>query len=278
MYGNETITAYRDTAKNLSNFLEQRYPEIKEVRDITPEHIQAWIDSRAENWTEKTLENHLCRIKYLEQQAQRAYGKDNVKFYDKSIQRPVTKESTRNKAMDRDDLNRLREEMKESKSFAKDALEISARCGLRIDEIAHLRAEDIDLKNKTLFVQREGAKNGKERTVPIRDKDIQYFKSLKERSPEKGYLTTIHAKSIDKTIRRYMSKTIDNKGQLLSEKYQKTTNHAIRKMYATERMNDLRGSEPLKDRKEEMKNWNQVSKELGHGEGRTALYNTYCKS
>jgi hypothetical protein len=42
-------------------------------------------------------------------------------------------------------------------------------------------------------------------------------------------------------------------------------------------MKELRGNEPLSNNKEEMKKWNIVSKELGHGEGRKNLYNTYCK-
>lgn len=214
----------------------------------------------------------------MEQQAQRAYGKDKVKFYDKNIKSPeVKKEKVKDKAMSRDDLNRLKETMKEARSFSRDALEISSRCGLRVDEIAHLKAEHIDLNNKTLYVSPEGAKNGRERVVPIRDKDIIYFGELKDRSPARGYLTNINAKSIDKSIRRYMNQTTDNRGESLGHKYPRETIHSIRKLYATERMRELRGNEPLADKREEMKCWDKVSQELGHGAGRENLYKTYCK-
>ncbi len=239
--------------------------------------MQGWIDDRAEHWSKATLENHITRIKYLEEQSKKAFGKDKVNFYSKDFERPTTKEAVRNQAMSREDFLKLRESMEHSRSFAKDAIEITYRTGLRIDEVAHLRREDIDLEKKTIFVSSEGAKNGKERTVPIRDKDIAYFSNLLDRSPQEGYLTTIQAKSIDKAIRRYMTETRDENGRTLSEKYPKETAHTIRKLYATERMQEERGSEPLQDKKEEMKHWDKVSHELGHGDGREALYKTYYK-
>ena len=219
----------------------------------------------------------MTKIKYLEEQSKKVFGRNNVNFYNKDYEKPKTKESTRDKAFTPDDLNRLKESMKNSRSFAKEAVEITARVGLRIDEVAHLKREDINISEKTIYVDREGAKNGKARVVPVRDKDINYFKELLEKYPERGYFTKTDAKSISKSIRRYMDKTQDKDGLLLSKKYEKTTDHAIRKLYATERMKELRGNEPLTNNKEEMKKWNIVSKELGHGEGRKNLYNTYCK-
>ena len=91
------------------------------------------------------------------------------------------------------------------------------------------------------------------------------------------YTGTVKADSINKAIRRYMQDARDDKGCLLSEKYPKETQHAIRKLYATERMKEERGQAPLADKKEEMKHWNKVSHELGHGNGREDLYKTYCK-
>ena len=274
----KTIAAYRDTAKNFSNWLAQKHPEVRLVTEIQPEHVQAWIDDRSEHWSTATLENHITHIKYMEEQAKKAYGADKVHFFEpEKIKKPEKKESVRSKAMSKKDIDILREAMKDSRSFAKDALEITVRAGLRIDEVAHLRAEDINLTQKTIYVSPEGAKNGRERTVPIRDSDLIYFHELLARSPDTGYLTQIEAKSIDKAIRRYMKSAVDEDGRSLAEKYPNETVHSIRKRYATDRMQEERGSIPLADRKEEMKHWNKVSSELGHGEGRSNLYKAYCK-
>lgn len=214
----------------------------------------------------------------MEEQAKKAYGTDKVHFFEpERIKKPEKKETVRSKAMSKRDFEILRESMKDSRSFAKDALEITYRAGLRIDEVSHLRVEDIDLRQQTIYVSPEGAKNGRERTVPIRDADLPYFRELLTRSPDSGYITQIETKSIDKAIRRYMKSAVDDEGRSLAEKYPNETIHSIRKRYATDRMQEERGNEPLSDRKEEMKHWNKVSAELGHGEGRSNLYKAYCK-
>ena len=246
--------------------------------DIQPEFVQEWIDERSEHWSSATLENHITHIKYLEEQAKRAFGENKVNFYSPDkIKKPEKKVDVRNRAMSKSDFLALRQAMEDSRSFAKDALEISYRVGLRIDEVAHLRVEDINLESNTIYVSPEGAKNGRERTVPIRDGDIGYFRDLLNRSPAAGYLTQITDKSIDRAIRRYMEKTKDSEGLELSKKYPNETVHALRKLYATERMKEERGDRPLDNRKAEMKHWNKVCTELGHGEGRSNLYKTYCK-
>ena len=84
----------------------------------------------------------MTKIKYLEEQSKKVFGRNNVNFYNKDYEKPKTKESTRDKAFTPDDLNRLKESMKNSRSFAKEAVEITARVGLRIDEVAHLKRED----------------------------------------------------------------------------------------------------------------------------------------
>lgn len=271
------MEAYKATAKNLSNWLKENHPEIKEIREITPEHIQEWINDRATNWSVRTLENHLSRIKYMEEQAQRAYPKSKIEFYKDDLTKPETKASQRNKMMDKSDFERLREAMSRSRSYAKDAIEISYRCGLRVNEVACLKREDIDLENRTIHVSREGAKNGRERYVPIRDKDTDYFKGLLEKHPEDGYLSKISPDAINRAIGRALDKLEDAEGHSLDEKYKGNKEHAIRKLYATERMREERGNLPLTDHMQEMKCWDTVSKELGHGAGREALYKTYCK-
>jgi len=121
--------------------------------------------------------------------AKKNYGKDDVSFYTK-FEKPITKESVRDKKMEKTDFDRLKENMKDCRSFARETIEISYRTGLRIDEVAHIRGCDINLENKSLHVIEEGAKNGRARDVNIRDKDVEYFKQLKEKYPD-GYLTCI---------------------------------------------------------------------------------------
>lgn len=93
IYSNNTLQSYKDTAKNLSNWLKDKHPEIKNVVDIKDTHIQEWILDRGKNWTEKTLENHLTKIKYLEEQSKKVFGRDNVNFYNKDFKKPEMKKA-----------------------------------------------------------------------------------------------------------------------------------------------------------------------------------------
>lgn len=256
--------------------MDRKHPEVTLVSEIKSSHVQAWINDRSKNWTKSVLDNHISRIKYLEQQTKKCYGQDNVSFY-KKFDKPVTKEAVRTKKMERNDFDRLKESMKDCKSFARDCIEITSRIGLRIDENSCLKREHINLENKTIYVAPEGAKNGRSRTIPIQDKDIPYFKNLLERYPGDSYFTTVKTDSLNTCIRRYMKKTICEDGKTLHSKLPRSTDHAIRKLFATTEMQKLRGLEPLENKREEMKCWGKVCDILGHSENRTNLYKTYVK-
>ena len=107
IYSVKTYEAYKDTAKNLANYLKEKHHEIKNPQDIKSNHIQEWINDKGKNWTAKTLENKICHIKYIEQNLKKTYHGKNISFYKKDFERPETKQSTRNKAFTRDDLDRL---------------------------------------------------------------------------------------------------------------------------------------------------------------------------
>ncbi|MDD5952862.1 MAG: hypothetical protein PUC32_04335, partial [Oscillospiraceae bacterium] len=88
-----------------------------------------------------------------------------------------------------------------------------------------LRAEDIDLQSKVLHLG-DYCKNGKHRDVPIRPKDFDYIKGIKE-LVDNGRVCPIREESLNSAVRCHLKKL------RLSDKYQKTTVHAIRKLYAT---------------------------------------------
>ena len=168
--------------------------------------------------------------------------------------------------MAKNDLQSLRDTMQQSRSVGKIALEVTARCGLRVREVSHLHADRINLDKKVIEI-REGAKGGKMRDVPIRDKDIAFFRELKEES-KGGYVTHgCKEGSLNAGIRRAMKECG------IAAKYERTTEHAIRKMYATERFEEEK-SRGLTDKQA----WCRVQEELGHGtKYRHELFKAYIK-
>lgn len=267
VYSISTSDALKDTMKNFANFMAEVHPEIGYVRDITVDHINDWITAREKDWSNTTWDNMVTRISKMEVLLNKTYHLEldlttDIKHRDKDRQ---NKEEIRNVAMSREDLSAIIRQLSSSTSpNALRAVEITSRCGLRVREASCLRYSNIDLENKCIHVI-EGAKNGRKRDVAIRDKDIPYFTALKAQTGNNPYVTGgIKEDSINKAIRRAM-------GCIgIADKYNNTTEHAIRKLYASERFEEEK-EKGYNDKKA----FTAVQHDLGHGDFRTKLFNTY---
>lgn len=253
--------ALRSTARSFGDYMKSQYPDIKRACDIQSEHVNAYIRARGGGWSRRTLITKIGHLNILQKQLNNTYKVQTEKW---KIEPPAGVERAdivRNKAMEKSDLDALRASMAENEnSNSRIGLEVAARCGLRAKEIARLHADNIDIQNKCIHVV-NGAKNGRRRDVPIREKDVNFFNNIKARG---GYVCGgIHEDSINRNIRKHMKKLG------MDEKYPQTL-HAIRKAYVKERMEELR---PFKD---ERSAWCAVQSEIGHGHDfRQALYNVY---
>lgn len=260
----QTAENLRDTVKGFTNWLKAEHPEIRLARDIQSEHIQEWIDSKSAQWTQATLDNHISRMNIVCQQINNTFN-TNIQL---DIKKPtvIKAQNVRNFAMEKSDLEELRKELAGRRTEARTALEITYRTGLRSKEVARLHSSCINTEKWVIEV-REGAKNGKHRDVPIRQADRAYFADLKEKTKGQYICKGVNEESLNRGIRRCLE-TIGK-----SDKYPNSTEHAIRKLYATERMQEERQTG-----KTERACWSIVQEELGHGKQfRQKLYNTYVK-
>lgn len=256
----------RDTANGLCGFLKDEYG-LKWVRDIRPEHVRAWVDAKGSNWSRATLVNHLSRLGVLEKMVERTYGV-RLSLQIEPPERLDAAVKVRDKAMSHEDYGKLRDYLGRRSTAAKIAVEVTAACGLRVKEVARLRAGCINLDKMVLEV-REGAKNGKYRDVPIQPKDAAFFKALKNGLRDDELVCAgVGEDGLSKGLRRALKATG------LDEAYRRTSFHAIRKMYAKDRLQTFKAL-GLSD----MAAWGKVQKELGHGEKfRQALYDAYIGS
>ena len=267
VYSISSSDALKDTVTNFANFMSEKHPEIGYVRDITVDHINEWIAYRQADWSNKTYDNMVSRIGKMELLLNKTYHLE-LDLTTGLMHRPKDrqdKEEIRNKAMSRDDLRDLITYMKNSTSpNGWIALEITSRCGLRVKEVSCLRFSNIDTDNKVIHVV-EGAKNGRKRDVAIRDKDILFFRKFCREYGNQEYVTGgIKEDSINKSIRRAMQAIG------IDLKYKETTEHAVRKLYASERY-----QEELKKTNDKKKAFTAVQHDLGHGDFRTKLFDTY---
>jgi len=302
IFSNLYAKSLHDTAKSLGKFMREMYPDVRMANQIKSEHVQAYINTMSPNWSRKTMETKISAIKKIGEcirttfpTKEKDYGNkadyyrndSDVGVIDKSYYgnksdyyrnnaktspfiieqtKTVRRESVRDVAMDKEDFQLLLRNMKPG-SNARICIEITYRCGLRVNEVACLRRSNINI-NKRCLELREGTKTGKWRDVPIRDKDMAFFRELVANTQHEYVTRGIQPGSLNKAIRRKMKEVG------IAEKYLRTTDHSIRKTYASERMEEERALG-----KSERAGWSVVQYELGHGAGfRHSLYVTYVKS
>jgi len=272
LYSNDRTENMRTFTIQIAIYIKAEYPDLKRVADIKHEHVQSFIDKNQSNWSSRTCREYISRFRKMETMIQKTYSRKCSFAKDLHYQSKEHELRTRDVKMDHNDIDKLKTIATSEREQR--ILEVSERVGTRAKELSYLKAERINL-DKNVIEIRIGGKNDLHRDIPIRSKDLQYFKDLKAEMLEKGqtYITGgVTEDTLNKDIRELINKAD------LSEKYVNTTIHAIRKTYATDRMEELRGPYILGSKALEMKAWDQVSKELGHGEDRLDQYKAYVKT
>lgn len=251
----------KDVASNFSNYMKENYSEVKMVKDIKAEHIQGFLNSKADSCSKKTLEQYATKFNKLENVVNSTYG-TNATY--KGFVVPAGKENTkiRNVAMTKSDFKKLENGFSNSKSSAKEAIQLSAKLGLRVSETVKLQGRDIDLNKGTVFVK--DGKGGRDRHIPIRTEDKGYFANLKASVGATERICPVQSDSINKAVQRQMERVG------IANKYRDTSIHAIRKMYAQEQFNSYREQGMAID-----KALGAVSVDLGHSENRLELMKEY---
>lgn len=251
----------KDVASNFSNYMKENHSEIKMVKDIKPEHIQSFLNSKANSCSRKTLEQYGSKFNKLENLVNSTYG-TNVNY--KGFVIPSAKENTkiRNVAMSKKDFEKLQNGFANSKSSAKEAIQLTSKLGLRVSECTKLQGRDINLEKGTVHVA--DGKGGRDRDIPIRAEDKGYFANLKASVGDRERICPVQNDSINKAVQRQMERVG------IANKYKDTSIHAIRKMYAQEQFNSYREQGMEID-----KALGAVSVDLGHSENRLELMKEY---
>jgi integrase len=246
---------------NFSTWMKDNHREIKYVSDIKAEHIQGFLNEKAETVSQATLTTYSSNFNKLEKVVSATYGRPVV--YQGFVTPPaIRSEKVRNSAMSKEDYQKMLYEFRNSTSAAKDGIQISAKVGLRVAELAKFKGKDINLEKGTIHV--EDGKGGRDRDVPIRDEDKAYFADLKARIGDNERICDVKKGSINTAVRRCMERVG------ISKKYKDTNIHSIRKMYAQESYDRFRAQGlTMKESIDE------TSKLLGHGEDRMSLMKEY---
>lgn len=252
-----------DLSSNFSNWMRNNYPNVKMVKDIKSEHIQKFLNDKAQDCSAATLKNYVSRFSKLEKQINNTYN-TKVKF---DVAAPTGRNESqkiRTASMSKEDFQKLENSYSNEFDNGRIAINLAARSGLRVSEIAKLKGSDINIEKKYIHIA--DSKGKRSRDIPIQNKDIEYYSNLKNYIGD-GRCCPVQQESILKSVNRHMCSCG------IKENYQETAIHSIRKMYAQNMYDSFRANGDSIS-----KAWSQTSVLLGHGADRTSLMKTYISN
>lgn len=267
-YSRSRAETLRDRAKNFSSFMSDRFPEVRRARDITKDHILAYIEEHPQ-WSTATRREVISEMGVIERRVVGAYG--STQGWTEGIEIPKTHERIRDRAMDRGDAELLEKMLGDGRSRARDGFLAAEALGLRSCEVVGITGSDIDTKRWVAHLRGSYTKGGKDREVSIAPRDRERMRFLSDRYGDRR-ICPMQSESYNKALRRVMKRAG------IDEKYSNTTEHAVRKLWARDRYvanGGILGRDPKRD-PACMNAWLPVQKELGHGDRfRSELFETY---
>ncbi|MGL5646819.1 MAG: tyrosine-type recombinase/integrase [Clostridium sp.] len=256
-----------DFTANFANWMSVKHTEIRKVKDINSMHVQEFLDFKGKTCSKATVEQYMSKSNKMQRLINKTYNLNN-KLDIKLPEKIKHKQKIRDKQMAVKDWENLKKIVNPN---ASKALDIGRYFGLRVSAVVKLEKRDINIKEG--YVKVVDSKGKKTRKVDITtEKQMEVAKRLYNSVlGAKERIVPIQPSSVNKELNRKME-------QLgIKQNYEKTSTHAVRKLYAEETFNRVRetGMTVMEARE-------YISEQLGHtqerGDSDEELMKTYVRS
>ena len=248
-----------DLASCFSEYMKQAYPKIREIRQISPDHVQGFLADKSSIVTQATLDKYSSRFNKLERLENDSYKSCNVDFH--SVVVPASSKCSgkvRTQMLAPSDYQTLLNST--TNTTLKNALVLSYCCGLRASECSKLKASDWNAASGVLNVVDSKGKHSRLVKVPL-----QHIPTVSGiMSSAQGRVCDCQTESLQKAFRRQLSTCG------LADTYKVGSLHLARKAYATQLFKDCR-----QQGMSVQSSLSVVSKSLGHGANRNDLMKQY---
>lgn len=245
----------KQLAKSFQIYAKKNNLNIKMVKDIKPEHVQKFLeDAKERDCTQNTINSYANSLFKIQNTINVTYNL-NLKWREEIAIPQVEKKSSSTRGVDsvisREDYNKILDYTRKNESQSGLALQMQNWLGVRVEEIARIKKEFINLKEGIITFK--NTKGGKELIRNIPEEKSVFVKYIIEHNFHEDRLFSIEGKSINK----YLNRVQDQLG------LERHSNHDIRRLIAQEKYNSFR--EKGMSVKQAA---NQVSKWLSHGDDR----------
>ena len=275
IYANSSFDDMLDLAKNLGKFVREHFPEKTRTYQIDRDTIQAYFNSKPNNWNDETMWTNYSRIKKLEKCCKHIYFRDKDKFYwdMKNVFVPKsTKEvkHKKDKPIPMEVSRQILADMRENRSETVNAATLSVYLGMRARETTCLKVENVHFTKGEFglgWIQiirgpASGAKGGRPRRIPIMDQEAQNaLRNIVAGKKPDDYVTiSAHGgKMVPDTVEKAICAALKAR---FGDTYLYNDAHGMRKTFAQKYYDMVRSKHT---RKETISKTNMV---LGHGKSR----------
>ena len=220
-----------DVSRNFSNFLKENFEDIKQIRDIKGEHIQAFLSKKAETCTNNTLQMYASTLNKLELAAEKTF-KINLAWKGEYVIPQSQKNEFTNRgaeaSISRSDLNKIVEYATQNRSQSGDVIRLQSQLGVRINEIISIKKDNINLEKSTILL--DNCKGGRDLVREISTECKELVKEILKEGYGKDTLFTVKGNSVN----RYLRETEDKLG------LDRHSTHDIRRCLAQEKFDNYR--------------------------------------
>lgn len=252
-------------------YMKENYPDIKMVKDITIEHINGYLASRAKV-SQKTIGFDVAAINKLEKCVNKKYG-IHVDWRTERIVPRQEIEKVRNITFSDKQIKGIEKHLKTKRECSsKDAYYIAKRFSLRASEVVNIQYRDIKWeKGEFGILHIHESKGKRSRDILLTGDDRKFFEELIKKHRDRGKDVSNRERIValrSDSICAYLNRICKKLGYSnIIEK--KTSYHALRKYTITK---FYREQEKIhgKNKAKEM-----AMERLGHGKGRKDLFETY---
>ena len=249
-----------DLASGFAKYMKQTYPQVKEVRHITTDHVQAFMSAKCDTASQATLSQYASRFGKLERLVNDTYKSCKVDFH--SLVVPASNVNgggkVRSQMLAASDYHTLLNSTTNTNLY--NALTLSYCCGLRAAECSKLQAKDWNPKTGTISIVDSKGKRSREVKVPA-----QHLNAVRAvMTSTEGRICNCQTESLQKAFRRQLTACG------LADCYKVGAYHMTRRAYATNMYRELRSQGVSVQG-----SLSAVSQSLGHGANRNDLMKEY---
>lgn len=244
-----------DLSANFANWLKENHAEIKQLKDINSNHIQEFLNKKANSCSRKSLQEYQSHFRKLETLCSETYN-INVNFH--SAVTPISLKNGGAKIrniMCSDAQYQIL--LKTTNSNLRSALILSKNFGLRASECSKIQSKDI--KENGIYIA--DSKGKRSRFVKAENKEQQEI--LEQfRQEKQGRICPVQTGSLQQAFHRECKKQ--------GIHFQNGAFHTLRKNFATAKYKEYREKGETVQQA-----LDRVSHALGHGSNRNQLMKEY---